>query len=81
MAALPAVLLQHRHHGLGEGVHRELIDPLCQPLAPVLAMLLQVALQVLAFHVMATMVAVAHVIRAFDGRKWHDQLLQGLFSW
>lgn len=68
---LPAPLLQVGHHGLAEAVDRDLVDPLRHPFAPVGAVGVEVALHLFPGHRVATVVAVADLVRAFQDRESH----------
>ena len=65
------LLLQVGHLGLAEAVDRDLVDPLRHPFAPVGAVGVEVALHLFPGHRVATVVAVADVVRAFQDRESH----------
>ena len=64
-------MLQVGYHGLAEAVDRDLVVPLRQPFTPVGAVGVEVALHRLPGHHVAAVVAVADVVRAFQGRESH----------
>ncbi|GDX72129.1 hypothetical protein LBMAG39_05620 [Cyanobium sp.] len=61
------------HHRLAEAVHRDLVDPLRQPLTPAVTMGPQAGPQLLALHGMAAMVAMADAIGAFNCAQGHGE--------
>ena len=63
--------MQAGHHGLGEGVHRHLIDAFRQAFAPFTTVLSQEMFHGAALHGMTAVVAVADAIRAFDCGESH----------
>ena len=73
VSPLPALLLKHGQHHLGEGVDGDLVNPFGQALAPVLPMALQGRLHGLPLDRMATVMAVADAVRTFDRGEAHGK--------